>query len=210
MKSNRKVREILADPILMTGLLPLLPGVKTFAAGCFLAMGLIIISVLLQLVASGSSHLLLDRPWKMSILFVAAVLTPIVEGAIGLADPARALALSHVFPFLLYAGIMRQQYSGWKEGVEAGIHYDPRSLLPVLLSSILLLAFSLFREILGRGTLTLPAFGSQALRFSVPPFAWLPSQVFSFSAGAFILAGYLAVLLRVFGSRAEAGKDEKA
>jgi hypothetical protein len=157
----------IANPILITGVLPLLPGVSSLSAGFFLS----------------------------SVFFA------LLFKAIGLFDRHAALALSEVFALAVFSGIMTLQYRGWSADLEKGRFFNASRILPVAISSLILVAFGAVRELLCSGSISLPAFSGEEAYARIVPFSKLPSLVMATSAGALLLAGYAAAAIKLVAMR---------
>lgn len=204
MKGERE-KSMLGNPILVTGLLPLLPGTESFATAAYLALGLLSVSLVLQSLSAALGRFMKPWAWKASIVFMSAVLVSIAVQAVGVSDRRSALAISGLSAFVIFSGILRYQYGGWREDIERRVYFNFSRLLPVLLSVAGLLAFGAVRELLGSGSLSLPGFGTDGAKIRVFPFSLAPSTVFAMPAGALLIAGYAAAALK----RASAPKGER-
>ncbi len=197
MKLKKDLSDLSAGVVIITGILPLLPGVKSLASACFLAIILIPLFLVLHAISSGSSHLLSPRPWRLSILFMAGVLIAVFEWALIFSDQAQELDLRPILPLFLISGIMRDRIASWKTSLDKGIHFDIRSLALPSFSAVAIIVFGLLREILSNGSLSLPGFGKASLVLSIPILSSFSSDIFLHSAGACLLAGYIALVLRL-------------
>lgn len=191
----------LGDPIVITGILPLLPGTRSLASGVFMAAILLIVSMALQVVSSILGRFLNPWPWKTCVVFLASVLFSLMLKLTGILDRQAAMAISEVIALAIFSGAMRMQYRSWNDDLGRGIHFDLSRILPAVAACLVLVAFGAIREILEAGRLSLPAFGGEQIVVRVPPFDMLPSSVIAYSAGAFLISGYAAAAMRLAGRR---------
>lgn len=202
-------KSILENPVLVTGLLPFLPGTKDFASAAYLAVGLVSISLVLQVLSAAFGRFLKPWAWKAGILFVSAIFISIAMQAVELADKRSAMALAEVAAFAVFSGVLRFQYGGWREDIERRVYFKFSRLLPVLLSAIGLLAFGAIRELIGSGSLSLPGFGHPGARIRAFPFSRFPSLVFAMPAGALFLAGFASAALKRAGASRKERESER-
>jgi hypothetical protein len=191
----------IANPILITGVLPLLPGVRSLSAGFFMAAALIIVSALLQVISSIIGRFLNPWPLKTCIVFLSSIFFALLFKAIGLFDRHAALALSEVFALAVFSGIMTLQYRGWSADIEKGKYFNAARIFPVAVSSLILMAFGAIRELLGSGIISLPVFSGEGAYARILPFSKLPSLVMATSSGALLLAGYAAAAIKLVAKR---------
>jgi hypothetical protein len=189
------------NPILITGILPLLPGARSLSSAVFLAATLLIVSMALQVLSAILGRILNPWPWKTCMIFFASVFVSIMLKLTGILDRHAAMAIEDVVALFLFSGVMRIQYRAWSEDIGHGVYYQISRIIPAIAAALILVAFGALREILEAGRLTLPAFGGAQSVVSVPPFSMLPSSVLAMSAGAFLIAGYATVVLRLVGRR---------
>jgi hypothetical protein len=187
----------IANPILIMGVLPLLPGVRSLPAGFFMGAALLIVSALLQIISSMIGRFLNPWPLKTCIVFLSSVFFALLLKAIGLFDRPAALALSEAFALAVFSGIMTLQYRGWSADIEKGRFFNASRILPVAISSLILMTFGAIRELLGSGRISLPAFSGAQAYARIFPFSKLPSLVIATSSGALLLSGYAAAAIKL-------------
>jgi Na+-translocating ferredoxin:NAD+ oxidoreductase RnfE subunit len=85
----------------------------------------------------------------------------------------------------------------------------PRVFLEALCLGLLIVAFSLIREPLGLGSLSLPGGPGGIFEFfsSEDPSGFLPVRIFSVSSGGLLLLGYILALFRYFRSQYTGTED---
>jgi len=191
----------IANPVLMTGILPLLPGARSLSSAFFMAATLLVVSMALQILSTLLGRILNPWPWKTCMIFLASVFFSLMLKLTGILDGQAAMALSDIIALMVFSGAMRMQYRAWNEDLGRGVFFNVSRILPAAATALILVAFGASREILEAGRLSLPSFGGDKIIVRIPPFSALPTSVLATSAGAFLLAAYATVALRLFGRR---------
>jgi Na+-translocating ferredoxin:NAD+ oxidoreductase subunit E len=187
------------NPLLagMLGICPIVAADKGLPEGMALGLGAAICSLALGAVAATSRSLVPDRLRALFSLAVSTAIALLYGFAVRAYSPALAEGLGIFLPLLAVSALSLHSLKRGSPAAGAAAPGDRYASIAKEAASFLAAAILIgaLREILGRGTLTIPLPGDGALRLAALPLS--PLRAMASPAGGFMLVGCLAAAYRL-------------
>lgn len=187
------------NPLLagMLGICPLVAADRSLPEGMALGLGAAVCSLVLGAVAAPSRNIVPDRLRALFSLALSAAAALLYSFGVRAYSPAVADGLGVFLPLLAVSALSLHTL---RRGSSAAQGAGSERYASIAIEALYFLATAMvigaIREILGKGTLTVPLPGDGELRLASLPF--MPMRALSSPAGGFMLVGCLAAGYRLF------------
>jgi hypothetical protein len=201
MTAKRDARNPAAGILAIAGSFPVAIAAVNLSTGVYLAVLILVSSLLLHLVFFTAGSFARGYWLRGSFLVAGSAILCLAKAGMLLIDQRNAPGTLVAMDMILFSGIMRLNASGWNEDLERGRGIQLSRMKAPALAALFVLLAGFARGVLGEGSIAPPFLkdGPIAIAF----ISEMPVKYFATPSGFLVIAGLSAAAIKAL---AQAGK----